>query len=67
MRLAEGEPADGVAAFVSCAADRGLGFRAIRSACTVDGDTVRLPAAAAAALGARPGDAVGVTPMSTER
>jgi arginine/ornithine N-succinyltransferase beta subunit len=68
MSLVVGEPAGGAAtAFVSCAADRGLGFRAVRSACSVDGDGVRLPKDVAAALGAHPGDTVGVTALAAER
>jgi arginine N-succinyltransferase len=68
MSLVAGEPAGGAAtAFVSCAADRGLGFRAVRSACSVDGDGVRLPKDVAAALGAHPGDTVGVTALAAER
>jgi arginine N-succinyltransferase len=49
--------------FVSCAADPKLGFRAVRSAFTVEGDSIRLPAAAAAAIGAREGCPVGLTPI----
>ena len=68
LTLAAGEPPAGAAtAFVSCAADRGLGFRAVRSACSVDGHGVRLPKDVASALGARPGDTVGVTALAAER
>jgi arginine/ornithine N-succinyltransferase beta subunit len=46
---------------VSCAADPALGFRAVRAVVQADGDRVRMPSAAAAAIGARPGATVGIT------
>ncbi|MFO0783343.1 MAG: arginine N-succinyltransferase [Phycisphaerales bacterium] len=52
--------------FVSCAADARLGFRAVRSAYRREPDgTVALPAAVLVVLGARPGVAIGVTPLGT--
>jgi arginine N-succinyltransferase len=59
--LEAGEPQGGHPAFVSCAADPALGFRAVRAVVQADGDRVRMPAAAAAAIGARPGTAIGIT------
>lgn len=55
-------PADRIG-FVSCAADRGLGFRALRAHYAADGDRIRLDPSDAAAIGARVGDPIGVTPL----
>lgn len=50
--------------FVSCDADARLGFRAARSPFRREADgTIALPADTAAALGARAGAALGVTPL----
>jgi arginine N-succinyltransferase len=62
-KLAAGEQGLDRTGFVSCAADARLGFRAVRAAYALEGDAVRLSAGVAAAIGARPGDAVGVTAL----
>jgi hypothetical protein len=49
--------------FVSCAASRALGFRALRSRYAMEGGAVRLPRESAAAIGANVGDEVGVTAL----
>lgn len=51
------------AAFVSCAADGRLGFRALRTRCRLEGGRVVLPRHVAQAIGAAPGASVGVTPL----
>jgi arginine/ornithine N-succinyltransferase beta subunit len=48
---------------VSCAADPSLGFRAVRAVVRLDGDRVRMDAAAATAIGARPGSELGITDL----
>jgi arginine/ornithine N-succinyltransferase beta subunit len=48
---------------VSCAADPALGFRAVRAVVRLDGDRVRMDAAAATAIGARPGSQLGITDL----
>ncbi|MFM7797371.1 MAG: arginine N-succinyltransferase, partial [Planctomycetota bacterium] len=58
-----GEPQGGRPAFVSCAADAALGFRAVRAVVELDGERVRTAAVAAAAIGARPGAAIGITEL----
>jgi arginine N-succinyltransferase len=53
-----------LAGFVSCAADVKLGFRAMRTAYSLEGDgTVVLPPQVCKALGATPGCQLGVTPL----
>ncbi|MFO0962840.1 MAG: arginine N-succinyltransferase [Phycisphaerales bacterium] len=52
--------------FVSCHRDPKLGFRAVRSAFALVDGRVHLPPGTAAAIGARPGDAVGVTPEGAQ-
>jgi arginine N-succinyltransferase len=61
LALAAGEAGVSGAGFVSCSADAKLGFRAVRCAFAAEGDRIRLPAAAAAAIGAREGSPVGLT------
>jgi arginine/ornithine N-succinyltransferase beta subunit len=60
--VAGGEHLDRIG-FVSCAAHRGLGFRATRAAYALDGKRVHLAPAVADAIGASVGDAVGVTAL----
>jgi arginine/ornithine N-succinyltransferase beta subunit len=49
--------------FVSCAANRGLGFRATRGAYALDGKHIQLAKATAEAIGAAIGDVIGVTAL----
>ena len=49
--------------FVSCSANRGLGFRATRGAYALDGKHIRLAKATADSIGAVIGDVVGVTAL----
>jgi arginine N-succinyltransferase len=61
--LEAGDAGGGRPAFVSCAADPALGFRAVRAVVRLDGDRVRMDAAAATAIGARPGSELGITDL----
>ncbi|MBM4098377.1 MAG: arginine N-succinyltransferase [Planctomycetes bacterium] len=65
LRFAPGDAGLGGTGFVSCSADAKLGFRAVRTPFAAEGDVIRLPAAAAAAIGAREGCQVGLTPIGT--
>lgn len=61
--LSAGEEGLDKVGFVSCAASRALGFRALRSRYAIEGGAVRLPRESAAAIGANVGDEVGVTAL----
>jgi hypothetical protein len=61
--LSAGEEGLDKVGFVSCAASRALGFRALRSRYAMEGGAVRLPRESAAAIGANVGDEVGVTAL----
>ncbi|HMN96957.1 MAG TPA: arginine N-succinyltransferase [Phycisphaerales bacterium] len=51
--------------FVSCDGDEG--FRAVRCLALIDGDNVAIPAESAGLIGAQPGEAVGVTPLTVHQ
>jgi arginine N-succinyltransferase len=63
LRFSPGDAGLAGTGFVSCAADAKLGFRAVRTPFAAEGDVIRLPTAAAAAIGAREGCQVGLTPL----
>ncbi len=62
--MAEQEAPLDQSGFVSCQADAKLGFRAVRAAFALRDGRVHLSREAAVAIGARAGDAVGVTPLA---
>jgi arginine/ornithine N-succinyltransferase beta subunit len=49
--------------FISCASNRGLGFRATRGAYALDGKHIRLAKVTSDAIGASIGDVIGVTAL----